>query len=92
MDTPFSRLPAARRAAITRAALEVFGSSDYKRASTDEIAARAEGVRLTARVQGGESLPALLALGAEYGARDLETHGLTLEESFYQYYEKEARQ
>ena len=41
MDTPFSRLPAARRAAITRAALEVFGSSDYKRASTDEIAARA---------------------------------------------------
>ena len=54
--------------------------------------ARAEGVRLTARVQGGESLPALLALGAEYGARDLETHGLTLEESFYQYYEKEARQ
>ena len=37
-------------------------------------------------------LPALLALGAEYGARDLETHGLTLEESFYQYYEKEARQ
>lgn len=54
--------------------------------------ARAEGVRLTARVQGGESLPALLALGAEYGARDLEAHGLTLEESFYQYYEKEARQ
>ena len=54
--------------------------------------ARAEGVRLTARVQGGESLPALLALGAEYGARDLETHGLTLEESFHQYYEKEARQ
>ena len=54
--------------------------------------ARVEGVRLTARVQGGESLPALLALGAEYGARDLETHGLTLEESFYQYYEKEARQ
>lgn len=41
MDTPFSRLPAARRARITRAALEVFGSCDYKRASTDEIAARA---------------------------------------------------
>ena len=41
MDTPFSRLPAARRDRITKAALEVFGSCDYKRASTDEIAARA---------------------------------------------------
>ena len=53
--------------------------------------ARAEGMRMTARVQGSESLPALLALAVEYKARDLETHGLTLEESFYQYYEKEAR-
>lgn len=41
MDTPFSRLPAARRERIVKAALEVFGRNDYKRASTDEIAARA---------------------------------------------------
>ena len=54
--------------------------------------AKAEGVRMTARIQGGESLPALLALAAEQGARDLETHGLTLEESFYQYYAKEGAQ
>ena len=41
MENRFHELPAEKRRQIVSAALEVFGREEYRRASTDEIAARA---------------------------------------------------